>query len=187
MGMPARPDPVTTLDEFFSLPEDNSQRHELLDGVYIVSPAPSLFHQRVVMELFSRLSPALQSRPDLVLFPVLGDIVLGSQSVVQPDLFVIPRPASSRVQWRDMPRPLLAVEVLSPTTAARDRGVKLQLYQKAGIPEYWIVDADSRLVERWRPGDTRPEVLRESISWQPSGSEPGVTIDLPQFFAEVLD
>src|ERR687898_520691 len=73
MGMPAS---VSTLDQYFALPEDNSRRHELLDGVYLVSPPPSFRHQYAVMELFHRLLPAIAERPDLVLFPVLGDIVL---------------------------------------------------------------------------------------------------------------
>ena len=81
MGMAATPQQVTTLEEFFALPEDNSHRHELLDGVYIVSPPPSYRHQLAVMELFRRLQPAVASRPDLLLFPVLGDIVLGPRSV----------------------------------------------------------------------------------------------------------
>ena len=65
MGMSATPDQVTTLEAFFALPEDNSNRHELLDGVYLVSPPPSYRHQVAVMELFRQLQPALAGRPDL--------------------------------------------------------------------------------------------------------------------------
>ena len=187
MGMPAAPQDVTTLEEFFSLPEDNTRRHELLDGVYVVSPPPSYRHQRVVMELYLRLTPALDRRPDLLLFPVLGDIVLGPRTVVQPDLFVIPKPASRDVQWRDVGRPVLAIEVLSPSTAVRDRGIKRQLYQEAGVPEYWIIDIDSRLVERWRPGDERPQILRERLAWQPPGSSDSFEIDLFNSFSRTLD
>ena len=187
MGMPAIPHSVTTLDEFFALPEDNSSRHELLDGVYVVSPNPTLRHQRAVMALYHRLAPALEGHPDLVLFPVPGDIVLGPRTVVVPDLFVIPMPPSVDVHWRDVARPLLAVEVLSPGSAGRDRGGKRRLYQQAGIPEYWIVDLDSRLIERWRPGDERPEILSETLIWQPTGSAAPFELDLTAFFAEVLD
>jgi Uma2 family endonuclease len=187
MGMPAIPHPVTTLDEFFALPEDNTRRHELLDGVYVVSPGPTLRHQQAVMVLYHRLMPALTRHPDLLLFPVLGDIVLGPRTVVQPDLFVIPKPASADVHWRDVERPLLAVEVLSPGTAGRDRGIKRRLYQEAKVPEYWIVDLDSRLVERWRPADQRPEILSETLVWQLSDSAAPFELDLAAFFAEVLD
>jgi Uma2 family endonuclease len=180
--MAASPLQVTTLDEFFALPEDNTRRHELLDGVYVVSPPPRFRHQRAVMGLFELLKGGLENRADLLLLPVLGDIVVGPRSVVQPDLFVVPKPASPDVHWRDVALPLLVVEVLSPGTAARDRGIKRQLYQKAGIPEYWIVDLDSRMVERWRPADERPEILRNTVSWQPPGSPAPVTIDLSDYF-----
>ena len=187
MGMAAIPPSVTTLDEFFALPEDSSCREELLDGVYVVSPNPTLRHQRAVMAMYHRLTPALERHPDLLLFPLSGDIVLGSRTVVVPDLFVVPKPPSAYVHWREVARPILAVEILSPGTAGRDRGIKRRLYQQAKVPEYWIVDLDSRLVERWRPGDDRPEILSETLTWQPSESAAPFELDLAAFFAEVLD
>ena len=187
MGMPAVPTSVTTLDEFFALPEDKSSRHELLDGVYVVSPNPTFRHQHAVMVLYHRLLPALAQDPGLRLYPVGGDIVLGPRTVVEPDLYVIPKPPSVDVHWRDVPLPLLAIEVLSPGTASRDRGIKRRLYQAAKVPEYWIVDVDARLVERWRPDDDRPEILSEKLSWQVTESSAAFELDLTAFFAEVLD
>jgi Uma2 family endonuclease len=187
MGMPATPQDVTTLEEFFALPEDGSRRHELLDGAYVVTPVPSYRHQHAVTMLYERLKPALAGRSDLVLFPVPGDIVLGPKSVVEPDLFLIPKPVSSGIHWRDVSLPLLAVEVLSRSTAARDRGIKRHLYQRAGVAEYWIVDLDARLVERWQPEDTRPEIARDIMTWLPPGSGTPFELDLAEFFAQVLD
>jgi Uma2 family endonuclease len=187
MGMAAIPPSVTTLDEFFALPEDSSCREELLDGVYVVSPNPTLRHQRAVMALYHRLTPALEGHPELLLFPISGDIVLGPRTVVVPDLFVVPRPLSVHVHWREVASPLLAVEVLSPGTAGRDRGIKRRLYQEAEVPEYWIVDLDAHLVERWRPSDERPEILSETLTWQPLESAAPFEQDLVAFFAEVLD
>lgn len=187
MGMPAVPHSVTTLDEFFALPEDNTRRHELLDGIYVVSPPPSFRHQRAVMTLYRRLAPAIDDNPDVLLFPVPGDIVLDARTVAEPDLFVIPKPASVDVQWRDVGRPLLVIEILSPRTAGRDRGVKRRLYQQAGIPEYWIVDLDARLVERWWPVDERPEILSETLSWRLPESSSAFVLDLTAYFADVLD
>jgi Uma2 family endonuclease len=187
MGMAAIPPSVTTLDEFFALPEDSSCKEELLDGVYVVSPNPTLRHQRAVMALYHRLTPALEGHPELLLFPISGDIVLGPRTVVVPDLFVVPRPLSADVHWREVASPLLAVEVLSPGTAGRDRGIKRRLYQEAEVPEYWIVDLDARLVERWRPGDERPEILSETLVWQVAEDAEPFGLDLPAFFGEVLD
>lgn len=187
MGMAATPFSVTTLDEFFALPEDTARRHELLDGHYVVSPEASFRHQRASGLLGRVLLPALAGRPELELLAVPGDIVLNPKTVVAPDLCVIPRPASAQVHWREVGRPLLVIELLSRSTAARDRGVKRRLYQQAGIPEYWIVDLDARLVERWRPGDDRPEILSETLVWQVSESAAPFEVDLTAFFAEVLD
>jgi Uma2 family endonuclease len=187
MGMPATPHDVTTLDEFFALPEDGVRRHELLDGTYVVSPEASLRHQRAAFALGRILLPGLTDRPDLELFALPGDIVLGQRTVVEPDLFVIPLPGSAEVHWREVGRPLLVIEILSSSTAARDRGVKRRIYQQAGIPEYWIVDLDARLVERWRPEDERPEIIRETLPWQPPGSSSALEVDLVDFFSGVLD
>src|SRR6266540_2748363 len=99
MGMPATPRDVTTLEEFFALPEDGVRRHELLDGTYVVSPEASLRHQRAAFALGRILLPALTDRPDLELFALPGDIVLDQRTVVEPDLFVIPRPGSAEVHW----------------------------------------------------------------------------------------
>ena len=82
---------------------------------------------------------------------------------------------------------LLAVEILSPGTAIRDRGVKRRLYQREGVPEYWIVDLEARLIERWRPSDLRPEIAHETIEWTPAGATASHMIDLADYFADVLD
>jgi len=53
--------------------------------------------------------------------------------------------------------PALVVEILSPSTAHRDRGIKLERYRHFGVREYWIVDIDARAVDVWRLGDGAPE------------------------------
>ena len=68
----------------------------------------------------------------------------------------------------------MAVEILSPSTASRDRGVKRRLYLQAGVEEYWIVDIDGRVVERWRSGDERPEIVERSLEWSLSAGVAGV-------------
>ena len=78
------------------------------------------------------------------------------------------------------------VEILSLTTAHADRHVKRRLYQRERVPEYWIVDVDARLVERWRPEDERPEIVAERLAWQPESTIPALMIDLPRYFREVI-
>ena len=55
--------------------------------------------------------------------------------------------------------------------------MKRRRYQRAGIPEYWIVDPDARVVERWRPSDERPEVASEILEWRPVADAPPLLLD----------
>lgn len=71
--------------------------------------------------------------------------------------------------------------MISPSSAYADRGPRRELYQRH-VPEYWIVDPDAKLIERWRPGDARPEILRSTADWRPFGLAIGVDLDLQDFF-----
>ena len=86
-----------------------------------------------------------------------------------------------------LPPLLLVIEVLSPTSARADRVIKRRRYQRAAIPEYWLIDTDSRTIECWRPGDDRLEVLADTIRWQPDGAVEPLVIDIPAYFARFLD
>jgi Uma2 family endonuclease len=79
----------------------------------------------------------------------------------------------------------VASEILSPASRRYDRVTKRRRYQ-AHVPEYWIVDLDARLVERWRTGEARPEILDASLEWLPGGAAESFRLDLPAYFAEVF-
>jgi Uma2 family endonuclease len=182
MGMPAF-EPVTTVDELLALPEDGL-RHELLAGNHVVTPAPRPNHERVVSRLSFHIMIAVGGRTDLDVF-TRSDIHLRADTLVEPDLVILRTdPAAPFEQWAEAPVPLLAVEVLSPSTAARDRGVKRRLYLEAGVEEYWIVDVDARMVERWRSGDVRPEIVDKELGWELSVGVGG-TIDLAVMFVRI--
>jgi Uma2 family endonuclease len=165
MSMPAMR-PVSTIEELWDLPEDG-QRHELLDGVHVVTPSPTYGHQRVVSRLLAALFRATEDRPDLQVLTSPADLRLGPHTAVQPDLFVCRvDQASPPRSWPDLGTPILAIEILSPATASRDRGTKRRTYQQAGVSEYWVVDPDARLIERWTPSDARPEIVDEALEWR---------------------
>lgn len=82
---------------------------------------------------------------------------------------------------------VLAVEVLSPSTARGDRRVKSRIYMEEDVGEYWIVDLDARVVERWRKGEGRPEIVSSMLSWQPAADLPPLALDLDAYFSEILD
>jgi Uma2 family endonuclease len=87
--------------------------------------------------------------------------------------------------WEQVGRLLLTVEVLSPSTRRTDPGEKRNLYQRKGVPEYWIVDVEKRSVDRWRPNDAVPETLTDTLGWQPDAAVAALDIDLPAYFDPV--
>jgi Uma2 family endonuclease len=182
MGMPA-PEAITTIEELLALPEDG-MRHELLDGEHVVTPAPRFQHQDVLREVFALLYDALRERTDLIVLTSPADIYLGPRTLVQPDLFIVQIDPERRKQisWKEVPRPLLTVEILSPSTAARDRGKKRRIYLESGIEEYWIVDIDACVIERWKKDDERPEIVDGELVWDLSAGVSG-TVDVPKLFA----
>ena len=186
MAMPTRATAVSTIEELLALPEDGL-RHELLDGIHVVTPGPRVPHQAVLGEFSYALRRGLEGNTALMLLASPADLVLGPNTLVQPDLFVVRKPANvGLARWSDVGVPVLAIEILSPSTASRDRGAKRRIYQRAGVAEYWIVDLDARLVERWRPGDERPEIVTEILRWEPGTGMTPVAIDLPQMFSGIL-
>lgn len=186
MSMPAAYTPVATIEALLALPDDGL-RHELLEGVHVVTPAPALLHQRAVGALCHQLRTALEGRDDAELFTSPADVVLGPRTLVQPDLFVVQRtPGVPLIRWADVGVPLLAIEVLSPTTAPRDRGAKRRIYQRAGVAEYWIVDLDARLIERWHPEDDRPAIADETLDWALAGGASGL-LDVRELFLRVWE
>jgi Uma2 family endonuclease len=189
MGMPAATDTrYWTPDDVWALPDDGN-RYECIDGVLLVSPSPRLTHQRVLGRLHLVVAPyvASQRMGEALLSP--ADIQLNAGNLVQPDLFVVPADGDGRSgrDWTDVHALLLAVEVLSPSTARYDRALKRRYYQRSGVGEYWVVDATSHLVERWCPDDERPEIITETLTWQPAGASEALVIDLVALFRESLE
>ena len=115
-----------------------------------------------------------------------ADLTLRRGTISQPDIFVPPKDQADRAtSWADIKNLLLAVEVLSASTQAQDRGRKRVHYQNAGVAEYWIVDLEGRLLERWRAEDQRPEILSRRLEWHPRGASKPLHIDLAKLFAAV--
>ena len=186
MGMPQTIDDWTA-ERVRALPDDG-WRHEVVDGELLVTPAPSWRHQAAVGALYRRLHEYLSRERAGAVVVAPADIELDDRTLVQPDLFVVPLRAGRRPEsWAEAGALLLVIEVLSPATARADRQTKRQRYQRAGAGEYWIVDLDARLVDRWRPEDTRPEIVGERLEWTAAGASGPLVIELGAFFSEVID
>jgi Uma2 family endonuclease len=134
-----------TREDLDAMPDDGN-RHELLDGSIMVTPAPAYAHQRMVRELLVLLHTACPKHLEVLTAPF--DVVLSQRTVVEPDLLVARRQDFTR---RDLPgAPLLAIEVVSPSTRRTDLGTKKDLYQEAGTVSYWVVDPDQQSLTAWQ-------------------------------------
>lgn len=186
MGMSHVEDRLYSIEEVEALQDaDPAQRYELVDGELHVSPSPIPVHQMAVSRLHLALSAYVDAQllGEVLMSP--ADIRGGPRTMLQPDLFVLRLPPTGLPQrWADAERPILAVEVLSPSTAAFDRMRKRPAYQAMGA-EYWIVDADARQVARWTPTADIGEIHVARISWHPEGATEPFVLDLPDFFARV--
>ena len=188
MAMPNLVERYWTAEEVRQLPDDDN-RYECIDGVLLVTPAPRIPHGYVVDAFLDALREFARAlRPGAWLFHAPVDVEIWQQTLVQPDIFVARRkPGIARImQPADIRDLLLAIEVLSPSTARVDRGRKREFYQRAGVHEYWIVDHAARLVERWRPSEARPEIISGTLTWHPEGAAARLEIDVPSIFTEAL-
>jgi Uma2 family endonuclease len=175
-----------TVDMVRALPDDG-KRYEVIDGELFVTPAPLPPHQRAVRELLLRLGEYLRDNPTAEVMASPADISFDEHTLVQPDVFVVSRrEGRTPVRWEEIGPLLLAVEILSPTTARADRHKKRRLYQRERIPEYWIVDVDARLFEHWRADDDRPEIVTERIEWRVDPAYAPLVIDLADYFRDVI-
>jgi Uma2 family endonuclease len=176
---------VWTVEQVDQLPEDGN-RYEVIHGRLFVSPSPSMAHQILLQELDGQLWTYLRAHPIGALFPAPTGVTVDATTKVEPDLFVSPLVAGRAPKsFPEAGALLLAIEVLSPSTMAKDRTQKRDLYLEMGIPEYWIVDPDAKAIERWRPGMTAPEILRERIEWRPDAEHPAWVVDLPELFSRI--
>ncbi len=140
-----------TYEDFVHFPDDG-KRHELIDGVHYVTPAPNTRHQDLVARLHLTLGNFLEDRPDrgrLFLSPF--DVVFSFHDVVEPDLvFIAPDQLDILTDKNIQGTPALVMEILSPSTRKRDQQIKRTLYERTGVREYWLVDPGANGVTIYR-------------------------------------
>jgi len=170
-----------TADMVRALPNDGN-RYETVYGELLVTPAPRLLHQLVLQRLL-RLVEDFTDRYGIgKAFISPADISWGDDTLVQPDIFVADRDEAKTMDWAHVKTLLLAIEIISPTTARHDRFTKRKLYQDVGIPTYWIVDADAQSVEVWTVEDRFPTVCTETVEWKPIDAGEPLVVDLADLF-----
>jgi Uma2 family endonuclease len=135
-----------TYADYAAIPADGL-RHEIIDGEHIVNPAPNLYHQHVSRHLQFQLLMEIELKGHGVVINAPVDLQLSQHDIVQPDLVFVSI-ARSKIMTPAKIKgiPDLVVEILSPTNSKHDTFVKRMLYQRSGIPEYWIVDPEDQTV-----------------------------------------
>ena len=143
-----------TYEEFMALPESKSCRYELIEGdLYLTTPSPVTWHQEISGNLFEIIRQFLRTNPLGKVYASPVDVVFSQEplQVVLPDLVFVATERVSLITEKNLQGvPDLLVEILSPTTATIDRRVKHSLYERFGVPEYWIVNPERNTVQVFR-------------------------------------
>lgn len=173
-----------TVEDYLSWEDD--RRYELIDGeVFLMAPAPNLPHQSIALglavELRNRLAEkkAKAATCSCQVFIAPVDVVLGPETVVQPDVVLVCDPLKLANGRRIEGAPDLVAEVISPATARRDRLDKRDLYERVGVGHYWLLDPEALTLECYR--------LQGGAYGKPAVYGPGDEVDLPCCGGLVLD
>lgn len=136
-------------DDYVKLPEKEGYSYEVLDGMLVKDPSPSVFHQRIVPRLWTILDAYFKTiDPEGEVFIAPLDVTLGRYTVVQPDLFYVSGRRSEIVRFERIDgAPDLVVEVISKPGTGKDRIRKKKIYQDAGIQHYWMIDPAEETLE----------------------------------------
>ena len=160
MSLPLRDTQRHTYGEYLAWPED--ERYELIDGVaYAMGPAPVRVHQRLLLEMGRQIADALEGSgcevdiaPFDVRLPEQDEADEEIVNVVQPDIVVVcDRDKLDDKGCRGAPD--WVIEILSPSTAGHDQILKLALYERHGVKEYWLAHPTDRIVTVYRLEDGR--------------------------------
>ncbi len=136
-------------EDYARIPDDG-QRHEIVDGEHFVNPAPNLNHQSISGRLYYQLCTQIERTGLGRVFYAPVDVQLSQHDIVQTDLVVVlARNHAILVPSRVLGTPDLLIEILSPSSEKVDRVHKKNVYERTGVPEFWIVDPEARTVEQY--------------------------------------
>jgi Uma2 family endonuclease len=174
-----------TYADYAAIPEDG-KRYEVVKGVLYMSPALNPGHQSVSGEIFVSLHRSVQVAGFGRVFAAPTDVELSSGDIIQPDVFVLLNEHLDRIGHnRIVGAPDLVVEISLPATWRHDLREKLDAYERAQVPEYWIVNPGECTVEllTLENGTYRSLGVFQGEAVLPSKIVPDLTVTVEQFFA----
>jgi excisionase family DNA binding protein len=138
-----------TYEDYLQIPEEAGYRFEILEGALVKEPSPSMHHQRVSRELGYQLFTFFGDfDPEGEFFFAPLDVTLTTSNVLQPDLLFVSGARKEIMREERIDGPCdLVVEIMSPTSRRKDRLQKMEIYRKAGIPHFWLVDPEENTLE----------------------------------------
>lgn len=141
---------IYTYSDYLALPYEETYHYEVLSGTLVREPAPTPQHQIVSHRLHCLLEEFFwQEDPKGKILCAPIDLTLSETDVIQPDLVYVPGDSQIIEATRLNGIPKLIVEIISLSSRTRDRVIKLRIYQKAGVPHYWIVDPETKIIEAY--------------------------------------
>jgi Uma2 family endonuclease len=174
-------------EEFAQLPDDGN-RYEIIAGELYVTPAPLTPHQVIVTRLTLLLGNFVMQHDlgELLVGPV--DVLFGDQDYLEPDLVFVQNARMEVMKRRGIEgAPDLVVEVLSRSTAARDRGIKRERYTLFGVAQYWVVDGARKQIEAYRLTESpdQPRVATDTLVWELAPGAPALEVSLAALFRDL--
>lgn len=132
----------TSMGEFESMQKEEGWNYELIDGMVMMSLRPAAKHQRINGNIYHELRKLLKGKNCEPIQEI--DLVLHGENFI-PDLMVICHENLDELTRYEKP-PLIAIEIISPSSISRDYFVKRNRYEALGIPEYWIVSPEEKCI-----------------------------------------
>ena len=135
-----------TYADYFNMPDDDTY-YELIDGELIEFHTPNIAHQRAVGNFILELGKLMRDTGMGEIFQILTGVVLSDTDIVLPDMLFISKERSSIIRYEAIHgAPDLVIEILSSSTARRDRIVKREMYARHGVREYWLVNVGAKTI-----------------------------------------
>jgi Uma2 family endonuclease len=130
--------------------EDDNFQYELLNGMLMRKSSPTIQHQRIVGNIYFQFRLFAQQKKIGEAFIAPLDVVLNETNAPQPDVIFVGKENTAILNEEEqviIGIPDILVEVISPGSVKNDRFDKKEIYEKTGVPEYWVIDPSNRSIE----------------------------------------